>query len=800
MPAAARKTDPHTCPKVEPGPTPHVGGPISSPCSPDVDIECLPAARAEKVGSDSATCAAGGPDEIIEGSPNVIINNLSAVRVGDKTKHGGVIMKGAATVEIGIPGDAIRFQKMDSAAGASTDTKSGKGKQGGKTKGDDKKNGKGPASAQTSTSDGNVFARFEANSSELIVGSQVKFRCTSWDPDTKGSSETPNPSAMVDRRWEITRGRRDLVLGERQSGGRIEWWVTFRASGTSWPDDVKADVVQVALHVTDAQGHTSTATQDFFVQRSATSSAGVSARCELVSPQPVVRHVPFKVRCISWDPDTGGTAAAPNPKNIVRRRWQILPVEGTFPGYIDTVEGAGGADWNPTIVSKSRGEGASYFTTNIILTVWDEQGHTATADAIPLQVSYALTRPVAVITPVKEHFLSQTGSGFSPPLRFRCDSYSDKEQAPTPTPERIRNRQWKGVTSRGGSVTITVVEGSSESREIRIAGSSIDQLGPEDWIDLTLSVENEFNEFAGTILKVTRSMLPPVAKIRRSPEIISHRIIVGDSLTAVAGDRIKIHSLSHLDHKDWENAPNHGIDVFRWELRSSASVGLERVSESSEPFFEFDAPSAGSGLDEYEVTAFVKLFVRNGIGESSTEDGSGDTLRSDFIITPMTYTEALFRAWLDFLVGLGVAAGVILVAAAAAWCISGSVVIGGTATVIFGSETFFWLMKRTLMNRLGFSDTAAGHIITTAKVFIAGPLAYYGAVPIHEAMLRGEYLAIRRELGWKATDAWKAVVKRYQYAVAVATGKSMSEELIKKSLENYLEGEINKGVLPPPGS
>ena len=113
MPAAARNTDAHTCPKVEPGPTPHVGGPISSACSPDVDIENLPAARAEKSGSDSATCAAGGPDVIIDGSPNVIVNNLSAVRVGDMTKHGGIIIKGAATVVIGVPGDAIRFQKME---------------------------------------------------------------------------------------------------------------------------------------------------------------------------------------------------------------------------------------------------------------------------------------------------------------------------------------------------------------------------------------------------------------------------------------------------------------------------------------------------------------------------------------------------------------------------------------------------------------------------------------------------------------------------------------------------------------
>ena len=63
----ARITDMHTCPKVEPGPVPHVGGPIVTGAS-SVIIEGQPVA---KVG-DTLTCV-GPPDTIVQGSPTVII-------------------------------------------------------------------------------------------------------------------------------------------------------------------------------------------------------------------------------------------------------------------------------------------------------------------------------------------------------------------------------------------------------------------------------------------------------------------------------------------------------------------------------------------------------------------------------------------------------------------------------------------------------------------------------------------------------------------------------------------------------
>ena len=97
MPPAARLSDMHTCPMVT-GMTPHVGGPILTPCCPTVIIGGLPAARV----TDLALCA-GPLDAIAMGSPTVLIGNLMAARIGDPTIHGGVIVAGCPTVIIGVP-------------------------------------------------------------------------------------------------------------------------------------------------------------------------------------------------------------------------------------------------------------------------------------------------------------------------------------------------------------------------------------------------------------------------------------------------------------------------------------------------------------------------------------------------------------------------------------------------------------------------------------------------------------------------------------------------------------------------
>lgn len=94
MPSAARITDMHTCPLATPNP--HVGGPITGPCVPTVLIGSLPAA----VVGDLCVCA-GPPDTIVKGSTTVFIGGRPAARQGDLTAHGGVIVGGLPTVQIG---------------------------------------------------------------------------------------------------------------------------------------------------------------------------------------------------------------------------------------------------------------------------------------------------------------------------------------------------------------------------------------------------------------------------------------------------------------------------------------------------------------------------------------------------------------------------------------------------------------------------------------------------------------------------------------------------------------------------
>lgn len=96
MSLAARVSDMHTCPMFTPGGTPHVGGPILPPGSPDVLIGGLPAAKM----GDMAVCA-GPPDSLAQGSSTVFIGGMPAVRMGDMTAHGGVIVAGCPTVMIG---------------------------------------------------------------------------------------------------------------------------------------------------------------------------------------------------------------------------------------------------------------------------------------------------------------------------------------------------------------------------------------------------------------------------------------------------------------------------------------------------------------------------------------------------------------------------------------------------------------------------------------------------------------------------------------------------------------------------
>ena len=95
MPSAARLTDFHVCPMVN-GVVPHVGGPVSGPGAATVIIGGLPAARV----GDMLVCV-GPPDLIVRGSATVFIANMPAARQGDSTAHGGTIVVGLPTVQIG---------------------------------------------------------------------------------------------------------------------------------------------------------------------------------------------------------------------------------------------------------------------------------------------------------------------------------------------------------------------------------------------------------------------------------------------------------------------------------------------------------------------------------------------------------------------------------------------------------------------------------------------------------------------------------------------------------------------------
>ncbi len=81
---------------MDPGPKPHVGGPIKNGC-PTVDIVGQKAARV----GDTAQCQSPAPDTISTGSKSVFIGGAPAARLGDSTSHGGRIVVGAPTVFIG---------------------------------------------------------------------------------------------------------------------------------------------------------------------------------------------------------------------------------------------------------------------------------------------------------------------------------------------------------------------------------------------------------------------------------------------------------------------------------------------------------------------------------------------------------------------------------------------------------------------------------------------------------------------------------------------------------------------------
>src|SRR3546814_19275000 len=84
MPLAARITDMHVCPLVNPGGVPHTGGPVLPPGKPAVLIGGMPAATVGPM----SQCS-GHPDVLTKGSHTGFIGGLPAATLGEVTDHEG---------------------------------------------------------------------------------------------------------------------------------------------------------------------------------------------------------------------------------------------------------------------------------------------------------------------------------------------------------------------------------------------------------------------------------------------------------------------------------------------------------------------------------------------------------------------------------------------------------------------------------------------------------------------------------------------------------------------------------------
>ncbi|MEM6594852.1 MAG: PAAR domain-containing protein [Pseudomonadota bacterium] len=87
----------HVCPQVDPGPKPHVGGPIFNAGQTHVTFNGIPWA----VEGGQAMCTGmPGPDKHQTGSTIVKINGKGVMRLGDPTAHGGTIVAGVPLIMV----------------------------------------------------------------------------------------------------------------------------------------------------------------------------------------------------------------------------------------------------------------------------------------------------------------------------------------------------------------------------------------------------------------------------------------------------------------------------------------------------------------------------------------------------------------------------------------------------------------------------------------------------------------------------------------------------------------------------
>lgn len=86
----------HTCPLVDPGPKPHIGGPVSDAGQNFVRFNGIPLAVE---GGNCICTGMPGNDTMASGSRMVRINGRGLMRVGDTTSHGGVMVTGVPTMQ-----------------------------------------------------------------------------------------------------------------------------------------------------------------------------------------------------------------------------------------------------------------------------------------------------------------------------------------------------------------------------------------------------------------------------------------------------------------------------------------------------------------------------------------------------------------------------------------------------------------------------------------------------------------------------------------------------------------------------
>ena len=81
----------HICPMVDPGPKPHVGGPVISTGQTYVTVDGIPVATV----TDSTLCS-GVPTTaaITSGSSIAKIDGKKVARLGDSCEHGGKLVQG----------------------------------------------------------------------------------------------------------------------------------------------------------------------------------------------------------------------------------------------------------------------------------------------------------------------------------------------------------------------------------------------------------------------------------------------------------------------------------------------------------------------------------------------------------------------------------------------------------------------------------------------------------------------------------------------------------------------------------